>query len=130
MGTLIHFLITADSFSAMHRLPTVEHWFHHLGDAIEMLVLKEDGSGELVEIGPDFRQGQNIHYATPERSWQGSRVRSGGAHGWALGSCVMVPGFEWTDFELGDESKLCHEYPAFRSAIKARCRDKPVDGTL
>ena len=64
IGTLIHFLITRDSFSAMHRLPTEEHWFYHLGDSCEMLLLNEDGSSKLHRIGAKRSKRKHLHYNT------------------------------------------------------------------
>jgi hypothetical protein len=130
MGTLIHFLLTADSFSAMHRLPTPEHWFYQMGDPGEMLLLHADGRSELIELGPDFSQGQRIQYSTPAQSWQGTRLRAGGVHGYFFGSCVMVPGFEWTDFELGARKDLVEAFPEQQNAIELRTRTERFDGAL
>src|SRR4051794_38441999 len=51
LGTAIYYLITPQSFSALHRLPGDEIFHHYLGDAVEMLMLHEDGRGEIVQIG-------------------------------------------------------------------------------
>lgn len=130
MGTLIYFLLTADSFSAMHRLPTPEHWFHQMGDPGEMLLLHADGSSEQVLLGPDFTKGHQIQVTTPTMSWQGTRVQAGGVHGYFFGSCVMVPGFEWMDFELGERADLIGAYPEARAAIEARTRLHRFEGKL
>jgi len=130
LGTVIQFLITEESFSAMHRLGTPEHWFYHLGDAAEMLLLHPDGSSELLELGPELSAGQAIHRIVPAGSWQGTRLKSGGRQGFLFGSCVMVPGFEWTDFELGARERLAAAYPAAARAIAERTRSDPVNGTL
>ncbi|MEM1223281.1 MAG: cupin domain-containing protein [Verrucomicrobiota bacterium] len=131
MGTLIYFLITTDSFSAMHRLPTAEHWFFHMGDPLEMLLLHGDGRGEIAMLGTDLKAGQQVQLTVPMDSWQGTRIAEGAdEYGWSLGSCVMVPGFEWTDFELGDRSLLIKEYPEHAAAIERRTRETPVQGSL
>lgn len=131
LGTIIHFLLTTESFSAMHRLPTIEHWMYHMGDAAEMLILGPNGSGQLIEIGPNLKAGQKIHLPTPSNFWQGTRVKeTADGCGWFFGSAIMVPGFEWSDFELGDSKTLCANYPKFKSAILARVRPKAHEGTL
>lgn len=130
LATVIHFLLTEDSFSAMHRLPTVEHWFYHLGDSCEMLLLDGEGREKRPRIGGDATKGDRIHYATPAGSWQGTRVVPGGSCGYMLGSCVMVPGFEWTDFELGDRASLTAQYPNAKEAIRLRTREQAVKGAL
>lgn len=129
MGTLIYFLLTGESFSAMHRLPTLEHWFYHLGDPAEMLLLHPDGSGERRLLGPDLAGGQAIHITTPAQRWQGTRLLpTPKGQGFCLVSCVMVPGFEWSDFEAGEAEALCTRYPAHAAAIRLRTRSKPVSG--
>ena len=43
--TAIYYLLTPDTFSAMHRLSTDEIFHFYVGDPIEMLQLFPDGSG-------------------------------------------------------------------------------------
>jgi len=130
MGTLIYFLLTVDSFSAMHRLPTPEHWFYHLGDPAEMLILHPDGSGEQRILGPDLLARQGIHLTTPAKSWQGTRLAPNpDGCGFCLVSCVMVPGFEWNNFEAGEAAALIAEYPEFADAIQARTHEVPTQGS-
>jgi predicted cupin superfamily sugar epimerase len=131
LGTIIYFLLTADAFSAMHRLPTAEHWLFHLGDPIEMLLLHADGASELRTLGPEIDAGQELMLTAPAQSWQGTRLaQPESGPGFSLVSCVMCPGFEWSDFELGEPSALLREFPERRDAILARCRERPVSGKL
>ncbi len=117
-GTAIYFLITRDQFSAMHRLKADEIWLHHLGDPLEMLMLHPDGGGGLACIGPDLSQDQCPQHLCPANSWQGTHIAPGqDQFGYTLGSCIMVPGFEWSDFELGDRNILIHQYPEFAQTI-------------
>ena len=51
----------------------------------------------------------------PAGSWQGARL-AGGPHlpdrrAWALVSCVVTPGFDFADFEVGERAALFAEYP-------------------
>ncbi len=52
LATAIYFLLTADNFSAMHRLRGDETYHFYLGDPVEMLQLNPDGTGEPILIGP------------------------------------------------------------------------------
>src|SRR3954462_7105439 len=49
--TAIYYLLTPDTFSAMHRLPGDEVFHHYLGDAVEILLLHRDGRSEIVRLG-------------------------------------------------------------------------------
>ena len=130
IGTLIYFLITGDTFSALHRLPTEEHWMYHIGDSCEQLILNEDGTSECRRIGTDILAKDSIHVTTPKNSWQGTRLIDGGSYGFMFGSCIMVPGFEWTDFELGNRLDLEQLYPDRKKEIKMLTRAEPVKGSL
>src|SRR5947207_10432471 len=72
-GTAIYYLLTPDTFSALHRLPTDEVYHFYLGDAVEMLQLWPDGSGSVVTLGQDVRAGQLLQTVVPRGVWQGSR---------------------------------------------------------
>ena len=130
-GTAIYFLITRDQFSAMHRLRTDEIWLHHLGDPLEMLMLHPDGEGEIACIGSDLSRGQRPQHVCPANSWQGTQITPEPSRvGWALGSCIMAPGFDWSEFELGDRDNLASIYPDFADQITARIRSIPIKGRI
>lgn len=110
-GTAILYLFTADadSFSAMHRLPTDEIYHFYLGDAVEMLQLNPDGRAERVILGHDVLAGQRVQYVAPRDVWMGSRLLSGGE--WALLGTTMAPGFTPDDYEGGEREALIRQYP-------------------
>src|SRR5207245_2095434 len=92
-GTAIYYLLTPDTFSALHRLPTDEVYHFYLGDPVEMLQLWPDGSGRVGTLGQDVRAGQLLQVIVPRGVWQGSRLRPGGA--FALLGTTMAPGFDF-----------------------------------
>ncbi len=59
----------------------------------------------------------------PAGSWQGARL-AGDPHlpasrAWALVSCIVSPGFEYEDFELGDRDALLAAFPAHAEIVTA-----------
>lgn len=128
LGTVIYVLITRDGFSAMHRVPTPETWFYHLGDPLEILVLHPGGKGETVVLGPELTAGQSVQYTVPAHSWQGTRLPANPQFGYTLCSAALSPGFEWSDFELGDFTSLASQYPEWAHAIRPRVRACPSAG--
>jgi predicted cupin superfamily sugar epimerase len=114
--TAIYFLVTADSPSRMHRVRSDEIWHFYLGDALEMLQLRE-GAGRVISIGNDIGAGQQPQVIVPADVWQGVRVAPGGA--FALVGATVSPGFDFADFSLGDRAELLSAYPTHAPLIKA-----------
>ena len=121
-GSAIYFLLTADNFSAMHRLQTDEIYHFYLGDPVEMLLLHPDGSGEIFTLGVDLAAGMRPQKVAHRDTWQGSRLAPDGSRGFALMGTTLAPGFEWADFELGQRDDLISKYPNFADAIEVRVR--------
>lgn len=119
-GTAIYYLLTPDTFSAMHRLPWDEVFHFYLGDPVEMLLLEPGGAGRLATLGPDLDAGMRPQIVVPAGTWQGSRLAAGGRV--ALLGTTMAPGFDAADYEAGDGAALAARWPEFRAAIGARIR--------
>jgi predicted cupin superfamily sugar epimerase len=115
-GTAIYFLLTPDTFSAMHQLKSDELYHFYLGDPVTMLILHPGGKSEVVTLGQDIEAGQRVQFFVPRQSWQGSWLQSGGV--FALMGTTMAPGFDMADFELGDRQMLLAAYPGRRRLIE------------
>ncbi len=114
-GSSIYYLLTEDTFSAMHRLKTDEVFLYHLGDPVELLRLFPDGSGVVVTLGPFIDRGHMLQCVVPRGCWMGLSLATGGVYG-LLGT-VMAPGFDFRDFEMGRREELIAEYPGFTEII-------------
>ena len=117
-STGIYYLLTADTFSAMHRLPGDEMFHFYAGDPVAMLELFPSGESRHTILGPDL-QTMTYQRVVPGGVWQGSRLVEGGE--WALLGTTMAPGFSFEDYEHGSAA-LLDEYPSERTAIEARLR--------
>ena len=116
-GTAIYYLLTPETFSAIHRLRSDEIFHFYLGDPIEMLQLRPDGSGRLLILGTDILNGMQPQAIVPRNVWQGSRLLKGGRL--ALIGTTVSPGFECMDYESGHRDQLVVSYPKFRDLIIA-----------
>jgi predicted cupin superfamily sugar epimerase len=122
-ATAIYYLLTADTFSALHRLPGDEVYHFYLGDPVELLQLgprPEDG-GRIVTLGPDVQAGQQVQAVVPAGVWQGSVLRPGGTL--ALLGTTMAPGFDFADYQAADRAALIAAYPAFAERIAWLCTE-------
>jgi predicted cupin superfamily sugar epimerase len=112
----ILYLLTKDSVSRMHRLPTDEIWHFYMGAPCELLVLCPDGTGYTEKLGHDIAGGETVTAMVPRGCWQGVRVISDDENDFALLGTTMAPGYEDSDYEDGTEV-LLEQYPDFRELI-------------
>lgn len=115
LSTAIYYMLTPDTFSAMHRLKGDEVYHFYLGDPIEMLLLKPGGSAEALLLGQDILAGMRLQFTVPGGTWQGSRLAPGGKY--ALLGTTMAPGFDAQDYEPGKRDALSAEYPGYAPLI-------------
>ena len=120
LSTAIYYLLTDDSFSAMHRLKSDEVFHFYLGDPVEMLLLPPSGSGQVTSLGNDLSRGALPQLVVPAGVWQGARLKPGGR--FALLGCTVAPGFDFADFEVGPREALTRLYPDFADLISRLTR--------
>jgi predicted cupin superfamily sugar epimerase len=120
LSTAIYYMVTPDTFSAMHRLKGDEVYHFYLGDPAEMLILKPDGTSKTLLMGQDIVSGMRLQHVVPGGAWQGSRLVPGGK--FALLGTTMAPGFDPADFELGSRGELTARYPAYAHLIAVLTR--------
>lgn len=98
LGTAIYFLLMPENSSAWHRVASDELWFHHRGGPLRLWIGDEPETATEHVLGPDLEGGQLPQLLVPAGAWQAARP----ADEAVLVSCVVVPGFDFADFELGD----------------------------
>jgi hypothetical protein len=116
-GTAIYYLLSTETFSAMHRLRSDEIFHFYSGDPVEMLQLTPDGSGRVVILGSDVLNGMQPQVVIPRGVWQGARLLKNGK--FALLGATVSPGFEFVDYESGLRDELIRSYPKFQDLITA-----------
>jgi uncharacterized protein len=121
LGTAIYYLLTPQTFSEMHRLPTDEVFHFYFGSPVRMLQLWPDGSGRTVVLGPDVLAGQQPQVVVPGGVWQGSLLEPGGA--FALLGATMAPGFDYADYQSGGRAELARAYPDSADLIRRLTRE-------
>ena len=116
LGSAIYYLITPDSFSALHLLASDELWHFYGGDPVEQLRLFPDGTGEMVRLGSDWTSGEVPQILVPAGVWQGSRLAPGGRY--ALVGNTVHPEFFEEDYTHGIGADLVRRYPEWRKEIE------------
>jgi len=85
-GTAILFLLEQGQRSHWHKVDADELWLWHAGASIELKI-----GGDVTTL--DAAAPQAI---VPADAWQAAHAPDG----WALVSCVVVPGFDFAGFQL------------------------------
>lgn len=112
--TTITFLLKEDSPSHFHQLASDELWFFHAGSPLTVHALKEDGRYEQTQLGTDLEQGQLLKHTVKAGTIFGSTVDNG----YALVSCTVIPGFDFSEFKLFTQGELIKLYPEHQRIIK------------
>jgi predicted cupin superfamily sugar epimerase len=120
LATAIYYLLTPQTCSALHRLPTDEVFHFYLGSPVQMLQLLPNGQGQVLTLGTDLAGGQRPQVVVPHGVWQGAYLIPGGA--FAMLGTTMAPGFDFSDYEPADRAALLAAYPNYADLI---CRLTP-----
>jgi predicted cupin superfamily sugar epimerase len=121
MGTSIYYLLTAETYSELHRLPTEEVFHLYLGGPVRMLQLFAGGGSRQVVIGTDILAGEEPQVIVPSGVWQGSLLEPG--VDFALLGATMAPGFDYADYEQGRRAVLTGLYPDQSELIRLLTRE-------
>lgn len=96
-GTAILYLLEAGSRSHWHRVDAHEMWLWHAGDPLDLLIADANGANPArITLGGDVTRGYTPQALVPATRWQAAEANQG----WALVSCVVVPGFDFAGFEM------------------------------
>lgn len=99
-GTSILYLLPAGEVSARHRVVSDELWLFQHGDPLDLTIESPDGAAsETFAVGatPEC----TFQKLVPAHHWQ-SAESQGGTAGYTLVACIVVPGFDFDDFEMSE----------------------------
>jgi predicted cupin superfamily sugar epimerase len=108
LGGTIYYLITPDSFSSLHYLPTDELWYFLQGSPLQQLILFPDGHHSLTRLGP-VGEDQNPVSIVLGGCYQGTKLL--GNEGYALCATTMCPPYDPDRYIQGTKN-LILEYPS------------------
>lgn len=96
-GTAILYLLEAGRRSHWHRVDADELWLWHAGAPLDLRIVDSaDADPVTIALGGDVTRGYTPQALVPANRWQAAEARQG----WALVSCIVVPGFDFAGFEL------------------------------
>ena len=114
-STAIYYLLVPGAVSHFHRLANDEIFHFYQGDVVEWFFLKKSAPPERHLLGP-IDKGGLPQLVVPAGTWFAGRLAGGGAY--SLMGTTVAPGFEFSDFELGDRGALLRLFPESSDIIE------------
>jgi predicted cupin superfamily sugar epimerase len=105
-STCIYYLLTADTFSAFHRIKQDEIWHFYLGKPVHLHLIDSKGEYSEVLVGNNITENQTPQVVVPAYCWFAAHVESD----FALVGCTVSPGFDFSDFELANREELIRQF--------------------
>lgn len=97
IATAIHFLLEAGQKSHWHKVDAAEIWLWHAGHPLRLSMAADDaGPVRAIRLGPDVLAGDVPQQLIAPGEWQAAEADAG----WALVSCIVAPGFQFSGFTL------------------------------
>lgn len=118
-STLIYFLLAPSQVSKLHRIDADEGWHLYLGGPLEIHefdAARPHESPVVTRLGTDIARGERPQHVVPAGRWFGAALAADAPY--ALVGCSVAPGFEFSNFELGDRETLMRAFPKATEAIK------------
>lgn len=108
-GTAILFMLAAGERSKWHRVDATELWLYHAGGPLRLFTAPTDDMADVSEhrLGPDVLDGDQVQHVVNAFEWQAAEA----VGGWCLVSCVVVPAFEFSGFELAEDQSGIADQP-------------------
>jgi hypothetical protein len=117
MGSALYFLVTPSAPVRLHRIRNDQLYHYYLGDPLEVLLLREDGTCARVVVGPNLAAGEQVQLLIPGNTFHTARLEGQGR--WFLGASTEWPGVLPADVEIGDVEALAEKYSAVAVDLRA-----------
>lgn len=114
-STAILFMVTPESFSALHRLRSDEIWHHYGGDPLDLHVIDSSGGHRLVRLGAE----DGPQAVVGAGDLQGARCAG---DRFSLCGCTVAPGFEFGDLTIPARAELLATYPQWCEIVLSLTR--------
>jgi predicted cupin superfamily sugar epimerase len=104
-STAIYYMLCDGAYSAWHRIRSDEVWHFYAGDPIDIHVIDEQGELVTHRLGNALEHADAVFQAVVlAGQWFAAELRDPAS--FALVGCTVAPGFEFSEFELGNASEL------------------------
>ncbi|ASQ90982.1 hypothetical protein CHL67_08690 [Prosthecochloris sp. GSB1] len=114
-ATAIFYLLRGGERSRLHRIKSDELWFFHAGRPLSVYLFHDVGfmSSFTLDTSKGLIQGM-----VPANTWFGAALDTDDGEAYALTSCVVSPGFDFSDFTFADRDALTRKFPQYSDLIR------------
>lgn len=120
--TAIYYLLESRDYSALHRIKSDEIWHFYMGSPLTLYSIHPNGQLFIHQLGNCLENGEQLQVTIPAGCWFGAVVQQ--ENSYALVGCVVAPGFDFADFELGCRQDLLTQYPHHWEIIEKLTKEK------
>lgn len=114
-STQIYFLLEDEQKSKFHTLMSDEIWNFYLGSPVIIHIISKTGIYERKILGNDLDSNQFPQQIIPKEHWFAAEILD--KKSYSLVGCSVSPGFDFSDFTLGEREKLCAVFPEYSELI-------------
>jgi len=125
-STAIYFLLKGQDVSRFHRLMSDELWHFHTGSSLTIHIISPKGKYSTIKLGADAEKQQVFQCVIEKNQWFAATVDD--TKGFSLVGCTVAPGFDFADFEMGEQNHLLHLCPSMKNLI-ARLTTRQQSGS-
>lgn len=118
-STSIYFLLEGNNYSAFHRIKSDEIWHFYTGNSGVIIYWIERGKIVSKKLGNKPYNFESFQVVVPKNLWFAAELEN--RNGFALVGCTVSPGFDFADFEMGDENLLA-EFPTLKKQLSSLLR--------
>lgn len=115
-STAIFYLLGQGDRSRLHRIQADEVWHFYLGGPLVVAGIDLKGEPFEITLGQDVNAGQQLQCTVYAGQWFGAFPAPGTEFSFV--GCTVAPGFDFADFELGNQQQLLADYPQAQAIIQ------------
>ncbi len=115
ISTAIYFLLKGDQYSAFHRLKSDEIWHFYRGSPLTIYCISPDGERTDVILGNNIENGESPQAVIKKGTWFAAAMNDTSSY--TLVGCTVAPGFDFSDFEMGEREELIQNFPQHEKLI-------------
>lgn len=113
--TIIYFLLDGFQISPFHKVKNDEIWNFYTGSSVNIFMIDNDGNLLKIILGDDLDNNEYLQYVIAGNTWFAVELTN--KNSYSLMNCIVSPGFDYGDFELGKKNDLLNKFPQHSKLI-------------